>query len=460
MKITSNHDNVEYKLKHLVKLVDEVCEGYGHVEESEHVAMLMALDRDMLQVAHNMEVVRGYLYKFLFDPFKVDYDEWKATIDKKVTQLEKLLAETRLEDDEAITEQPEDIVERENTKYKDVTYTRTYDTDVSTRVRTSLLRSQVNIYRDVINGFRAISDTLSGINNDKDNLLKNQLIRGRHFKELYKNFLASEEWEKANKAFKREVKHYVAAHADKKEGYQLLLEGYEDLHGDDIETELCKTYLENYDISSFIVRCRNEITQREISSLFVYIKTHQMLTIKVQSFEVLKAPDNNHNKLFINQGAQELIETMIPLFAKNVDFDKAYKYAALYYAIQDMGLMPENRSNAPQFVNFVGKHFKEEMTNDSITKKTKLLSGHSYGKVARENYRGTTLNDEEFDALRDEYHLCLSIINKIMMKDLAEEGFAQDVWKEHRNTPSFTDYEQAERMILLRDILQGKHTEI
>ena len=87
MKITSNHDNVEYKLKHLVKLVDEVCEGYGHVEESEHVAMLMALDRDMLQVAHNMEVVRGYLYKFLFDPFKVDYDELKATIDKKVTQL-------------------------------------------------------------------------------------------------------------------------------------------------------------------------------------------------------------------------------------------------------------------------------------------------------------------------------------------------------------------------------------
>ena len=82
MKIENDHDNVEYKLTHLVKLVDEVCENYGHVDESEHASMLLALDRDMIQVARNMEVVRQYLYKFLFDPFKIDYDEWRGTIDK------------------------------------------------------------------------------------------------------------------------------------------------------------------------------------------------------------------------------------------------------------------------------------------------------------------------------------------------------------------------------------------
>ena len=67
MKIENNHDNVEYKLKHLEKLVDDVCENYGHVDESEHASMLLALDRDMIQVAHNMEVVRQLLYKELSD---------------------------------------------------------------------------------------------------------------------------------------------------------------------------------------------------------------------------------------------------------------------------------------------------------------------------------------------------------------------------------------------------------
>ena len=172
-------------------------------------------------------------------------------------------------------------------------------------------------------------------------------------------------------------------------------------------------------------------------------------------------PDNNHNKLFINLGAQELIETMVPLFAKNVYFGKSYQYTALYLAIQDMGLMPEGGSNAPQFVKFVNKHFQENIkSNDTITKCTGPLLGHSYGKVERENYHGTNLDDERFDAIRNEYHICLSIINKVMNIDLAEAGFAKDVWKEHRDTPSFTDYDNVERLILLRDILQGKHTEI
>lgn len=189
--------------------------------------------------------------------------------------------------------------------------------------------------------------------------------------------------------------------------------------------------------------------------------THRMLQIKVQSFEALKAPDNNHNKLFINQGAQELIETMVPLFARCVYFDNAYKFAALYLAIQDMGLMPEGGSNAPQFVKFVNGHFNEDIkTADTITKRTGLLLGRSFGKIERENYRGTNLNDKSFDDLRKEYHLCLSIINGIMKKNLREEGFAEDVWKEHRDAPSFIDYEKVERLILLRDILQGKHTEI
>jgi hypothetical protein len=70
------------------------------------------------------------------------------------------------------------------------------------------------------------------------------------------------------------------------------------------------------------------------------------------------------------------------------------------------------------------------------------------------------MDDSAFDAIRQEYHICLSIINKIMKNNLAEEGFAEDVWKEHRSAPSFIEYENAEGLILLRDILKGKHTEI
>jgi hypothetical protein len=461
MKIENDHDNVEYKLTHLVKLVDEVCENYGYVDESEHASMLLALDRDMIQVAHNMDVVRQYLYKFLFDPFKIDYNEWKVTIDKKITCLESLLNATHLEDERAILKTPDDIVKDEDQRYKDITYIRAYDTEVSSRVRISLIRSRVNMYKDIINGLRAISDTLNGINKDKETLLNNNQIRKNHFKALYESFLVSEEWRRAKETFIRKVKHYVRPYENKSEGYQSFLEEYEDLNGDDIRTDLYETYLAGYDVSAFIIKYRDEIGIADIHCLFGYILTHKMLQIKVQSFEVLKAPDNNHNKLFINQGAQELIETLVPLFAKHVYFGKSYQYTALYLAIQDMGLMPKGGSNAPQFVKFVNKHFKENIrSNDTITKCTGPLFGHSYGKVERENYHGTNLDDERFDAIRNEYHICLSIINKVMNIDLAEAGFAKDVWKEHRDTPSFTDYNNLERLFLLRDILQGKHTEI
>ena len=462
MKIENDHDNVEYKLKHLVKLVDDVCENYGHVDESEHASMLLALDRDMIQVAHNMDVVRQYLYKFLFDPFKIDYDEWRVTIDKKITCLESLLNATHLEDERAILKTPDDIVKDEDKRYKDITYTRAYDTEVSSRVRISLIRSRINIYRDIINGLRAISDTLNGINKDKETLLSNYQIRKKHFKALYDSFLVSEEWRRAKSAFIREVKHYVAAHADKTEGYQLMLEKHEDLDGDDIRTDLYETYLAGYDVSAFIIKYRDEIGIADIHCLFGYMLTHKMLLIKVQSFEVLKTPCVVYKKLFVNAGAQEFIETLIPLFAKHVYFNNAYKYSALYLAIQDMGLMPEGeRSNAPQFVKFVNSHFKIEIkSNDTISDRTGVLCGHNYGKIERENYHGTNLDDEKFDAIRNEYHCCISIINKIMNFNLMEEGFAEDVWKEHQDTPSFADYNNLERLFLLRDILQGKHTEI
>lgn len=464
MKIENNHDNVEYKLNHLVKLVDDVCENYGHVDESEHASMLLALDRDMIQVAHNMEVVRQLLYKELSDPFKVDYERWRIIIDEKVVCLEKLLKVTHLEDERARLKTPDDIVGDEDQRYEDVKYTRTYDTEVSSRVRISLIRSRVNIYKDIINGLRAISDTLNGIIKDKEYLLDTETIRRKHFKDLYKNFLVSDEWQQVLTAFKRKVKHFVAGHADKEEGYLLMLEDYEDICEDDIRSQLYMAYLvpdELIDMPSFIIKNREAISKADIHCLFGYMLTHRMLQIKVQSFEALKAPDNNHNKLFINQGAQELIETMVPLFAKHVYFDKPYKYAALYLAIQDMGLMPVGGSNAPQFVKFVNGHFKVEIkSNDTISDRTGVLCGCSYGKIERENYRGTNLNDKSFDDLRNEYHLCLSIINVIMKRNLREEGFAEDVWKEHRDTPSFIDYEKAERLILLRDILQGKHTEI
>lgn len=461
MKIENDHDNVEYKLTHLMKLVDEVCENYGYVDESEHASMLLALDRDMLQVAHNMEVVRQYLYKYLFDPFKVDYDRHKIFIDEKIVCLENLLLKSRLQEDDPVLPTPNDIVKDEDERYKGITYTRVYDTDISARIRTSLIRSRVNICKDIINGLRAISDTLNGINKDKETLLCNYQIRKKHFRALYDNFLASDEWNHVKTAFIRRVKHYVKPYENKSEGYQLFLEEYEDLNGDDIRTDLYEAYLNECDISAFIIKYRDEIGMADIHCLFGYILTHKMLKIKVQSFEALQAPDIDYGKIFINKGAQEFIETLVPLFAKYVDFDKVYKYTALYLAIQDMGLMPNGGSNAPQFVNFVNKHFNAKIgSNDTITKRTGPLLGNTFGKISKGEYKGTNMDDSAFDAIRQEYHICLSIINKIMKNNLAEEGFAEDVWKEHRSAPSFIEYENAERLILLRDILKGKHTEI
>ena len=135
-----------------------------------------------------------------------------------------------MEDEGAILKTPDDIVKGEDKRYKDITYTRAYDTEVSSRVRISLIRSRVNIYKDIINGLRAISDTLNGINKDKETLLSNYQIRKKHFKALYDSFLVSDEWRLTKATFIRKVKHYVRPYENKSEGYQSFLEEYEDLN--------------------------------------------------------------------------------------------------------------------------------------------------------------------------------------------------------------------------------------
>ena len=133
--------------------------------------------------------------------------------------------------------------------------------------------------------------------------------------------------------------------------------------------------------------------------------------------------------------------------------------------MQDLGLVYNDSRNGIQMRDYVnkaylknGKLIKDQKT---LTDWTGKLLGRMFGTMDERHPQGN-FSREDFDKIKDIYWLCLSIINKIVQRDLKKLHFAPYLYEEHEKTPSITDYRNREgqsimdRLSILKSAIKGE----
>lgn len=149
---------------------------------------------------------------------------------------------------------------------------------------------------------------------------------------------------------------------------------------------------------------------------------------------------NRHPKLLglLNEHFTELL---VPTIATYVDFKHGYQYAAWAMAMMDMKLIHADKRNSVQIMHFVNKHFGEQIDSaTTLSRWTGKLFGARFGTLDICNLKKSGYTIEEFNKMQDFYWHSLSIINKVLGRNLQTENFAVYLYDEHGSVPDLKNY--------------------
>ena len=471
---TSDQENIERKLKHVLEMGQRIIDLYRHITCTERVALLLAMTAAVRQTAANMRTVAALLRKNLLDPFRIDYTGYAREIENLHSIWEDELKGApifhNLDNRSRPLTNPHDIALKEDTDY-DLTI-RTEDEDkfdfLETRV--GMMRNASLMCEAVDQGLIQIGRTLRGIVEDYLKLKSDTTQQEKRLNELERQY---EEmmWEDDLKRLVKEVEMFITLrnHSNDKETFKLFLDRMiweaTDPHDIKILAELNEWYLAGQSPALFIVENRDKLNIEDIARHFCFVRCRRLVAQKVESFDLLKPADEQYRNLFVNKAAQELAILMAVTIGTYVDFRHNYQYAALQMAMQDLGLVYSDNRNGMQMRDFINKEYlkndKPIIDQKTITEWTGKLFGSMFGAMDEQHLLGN-YSLEDFDKMKDYYWLCLSIINKVVQLDLEKLNFAPYLYEEHENTPSINNYKDREgesimeRLSVLKSVIKGE----
>lgn len=471
---TSDKENIERKLNHVLDMGKRFIDLYPHITCTERVALLMAMVAAVRQLAANMRTVEALLNKNLLDPFRIDYTDYA----RKVENLHKIWEEElkgapifhNLDTNSHPITNPYEIALKEDTDYDfsirtDDEYTFDF---FQTRVG---LMGNASIMCEVIGeGLEQLGKTLREIEEDYLHLKCDSNRQDECLKELEGQYEEAM-WEDDRETLKNEVREFeVLCNNSKAKGtYELFLQRLEreatDPHYIKVLADLNEWYLGGQRPAAFIVENRDKLTLEDIARHFRFVRCRKLLVRHIERFDLLQPADKQYGILFINKAAQELAHLLRSTIAITVDFQFNYQFAALQMAMQDLGLIYRDKTNGLQMMEYINTDYmpEDEKIKDqtTLTQWTGKLLGAHFGTMDEDHLHGN-FSAKDFEKIRDHYWLCLSIINKVVEKDLKAMGFASYLHNEHDRTPSITDYRNMEgqsimeRLSELKSVIRGE----
>lgn len=470
---SSDQENIERKLNHVLDMGKRIIDLYRHITCTERAALMLAMVAAVRQTAANMRTVAALLRKNLLDPFRVNYTDFA----RKVENLHKIWKEElcgapifhNLDTQSRPITDPNEIALKEDTDY-DLTIRTSEEDDFDFfETRVWLIENAPVMCNAIEEGLAQIGKTLREIENDYTKLKADCKKQDERLKELEKQYVVGR-WEDELKRFIDEVEEYTQVSGDKSKGtYQRFLSRMERNATDSLERkvlgELNEWYLGNQSPAAFIVEHRDKLTFEDIALHFRFVRCRRLLIHHIESFDLLQPADVEYRNLFVNQASQELAFLLSNIIELYVDFRHNYQYAALQMAMQDLGLIYNDRNNGIQMKDYInmaylsgGEQIKDQTT---LTQWTGKLLGSMFGTMDEDHLQGNyTLRD--FEKMKDYYWLCLSIINKVVQLDLEELQFAPYLYEEHEKTPSIADYKNREgqsimeRLSILKSVIKGE----
>ena len=470
---TSDQENIERKLNHVLDMGKKIIDLYPHITCTERAALLLAMTAAVRQTVANMRTVAAWLRKNLLDTFRIDYTDFA----RKVENLHKIWGEElkgapifhNLDNQSRPITNPNDIALKEDTDY-DLTIRTSEDDDFDfLETRVGLMENASLMCEAIDKGLEQISKTLREIVNDYMKLKadpQQQDYRLKVLEQQYEEMM----WENELERFVSEVKEYAELSGDNsKKTYLRYLNRMDRDATDPLErktlAELNEWYLGNLRPAAFIVENRDKLTFEDIALHFRFVRCRRLLKQHVDSFDLLQPADDEYKNLFVNRASQELALLLVPTIGTYVDFRRNYQYAALQMAMQDSGLVYNDSRNGVQMRDYINKAY---LKNDKLIKDQKTLTdwtgkllGSMFGTMDERHLQGN-FSLEDFEKMKDYYWLCLSIINKIVQLDLRELRFAPYLYEEHEKTPSITDYRNSEgqsimaRLSVLKSVIKGE----
>lgn len=457
---TNDIENINANLTHVIDMGNNIIELYQNFTYTELVAQMMAMFAAVNHVAVSIRNVSTYIKQNVLDPFKINYLDSAHNIEYLNNTWNDYFK------DNIILPQKQnfyEIVINEDTNYdlnlrtpEDYTIKNASDDDDEAKVNDKIitfndirvtLMERANLMSEAIdNGLKKISKTLRDINKEYENIKKDSQQQENCIKCLERNY-ESGNWKNDRMRFIERVNDYTL-HKDKnKETYQNFLTKWDyeatDPYGNKTLTMLNECFLNNENLAKIIIENRDKFSFDDIAQHFLYIKGRKMLLQHIDSFELREPANEEYKDLFVNKAAQKLAFILANTIGMYVDFKHNYQYAALQMAMQDLKLIYKDKNNGKQMMKFINNTFlaNDEKISDqsTLTKCTGKLLGSSFGMMDENNLKGNfTLDD--FNKLKNNYWLCLSIINNILQYDLKEMNFASYLYENHENTPNITDY--------------------
>lgn len=470
---TSDQENIERKLKHVLEMGQRIIDLYPHITCTERVALLLAMTAAIRQTAANLITVAGLLRKNLLDPFRIDYTGYAREIENLHSIWEEELKGApifhNLDNRSRPLTNPHDIALKEDTDYDLAIRTDNEDNFDFLETRVGLMRNASLMCEAIDKGLDQIGKTLRDIVEDYLKLKADCNKQDERLKELEDQY-EDEMWEDELQRFVDEVEYYAETSGDKtKKTYQRYLNHLEREATDPLErkvlAELNEWFLGNLRPAAFIVENRAKLTFEDIALHFRFVRCRRLLQLHVESFDLLQPADEQYRDLFVNKAAQELAILLAVTIGTYVDFRHNYQFAALQMAMQDLGLVYSDNRNGIQMRDFINKVYlkndKPIVDQKTITDWTGKLLGSMFGAMDEQNLLGN-YSQEDFNKMKDYYWLCLSIINKVVQLDLRELNFASYLYEEHENTPSINNYKNREgesimeRLSVLKSVINGE----
>lgn len=469
----NDQENIERKLNHVHDMGKRIIDLYPHITCTERVALLLAMTAATKQTAANIRTVAALLRQNLLDPFRIDYTDYARRIENLLKiwreELKGAPIFHNLDSQSFPITNPHDIALKEDTDY-DLTI-RTSDEDnfdfLETRV--GLMDNAPLMCEAVDKGLEQIGKTLREIVDDYLNLKADCDKQDERLKKLEMQYVELM-WEDDQERFISEVEEYTQVSGDKtKNTYQRYLMRLDreatDPHDIKILAELNEWFLAKQRPAAFIVENRDKLTIEDLARHFRYVRCRHLLHHHVERFDLLMPADEEYKTLFVNRASQELAFLLATTIGTYVDFRHNYQYAALQMAMQDLGLVYNDGRNGVQMRDYINKVY---LKNDKLIKDQKTLTdwtgkllGSMFGSMDENHLQGN-YSLEDFEKLKDYYWLCLSIINKVVLKDLQKSHFAPYLYEEHEKTPSITDYKNSEgqsimeRLSILKSAIKGE----
>ncbi len=266
--------------------------------------------------------------------------------------------------------------------------------------------------------------------------VKRWLCMERKYKEV--------SWENDRERFLRELNHYVAEHGNSKQTLENFLH-YVDTIAMNRQPKLLgllnEHYLNGDNYMMFVFTHRDQFTNDDIIRHMSFCNCRKLLLQQIERFDLQQPVPGAYGDLFTCRAAQELAELLVPTIATYVDFKHGYQYAGWAMAMMDMKLIHADKRNSVQIMHFVNKHFYEQIDSaTTLSRWTGKLLGVRFGSLDEHSLKNTSYAVEDFNKIRDYYWLSLSIINKVLGRNLQTENFAAYLYKEHSNVPDLKNY--------------------